>query len=238
MEFTCLARQAFDSAAFGCDFFRVTRYDYPKLARELAWLRAMPGVMADARIAASDREADLFFQRQGFRKVTVQARFVGLVDPALAAGPDPRDTAENRLSPEAVAKHVDNLRYDRFNLDAFAPKAGRDRFQAAWIGNSLASPALRKVYDGESFVSFKYDGADAVVDIVSVLVHRQGVGLSLVRRALVAAARAGCTRLCVTTEAENEPACRLYAACGLSAEAHFSRFHYASPGEASTARHA
>ncbi len=239
MEFTCLTRQGFDSEAFGCDFYRVTCCDYAALADELARLRALPGpVMADARVAAADREADLFFQGQGFRKVTVQLRFAGRIDPALAHGPDPGDTAENRLTPREAARHVDNLRYDRFNLDAHAPKAGRDRFQAAWIANSLASPAIRKVYDGASFVSFKYDGPEAVVDIVSVLEHRRGVGTALLRRVAAAAARAGRERLVVTTEAENEPACRLYAKCGLAAEAHFSRFHYASPAEAFPARHA
>lgn len=238
MDFTCLTRQDFDSRAFGRPFYRVTRYAYPALAGELARLRTMADVMADARIAAGDREGDRFFQTQGFRKVTVQVRFAAAVDPALAVGPDPADTAADRLSAAAVARHVDNLVYDRFNLDAFVDKAGRDRFQAAWIGNSLASPAMRKVYDGESFVSFKLDGTEAVVDIVSVLEHRRGVGSSLLRRVFAAAARAGCARLVVTTEIENEPACRLYAKSGFRPAACFSRFHYVSPGEPPQTRHA
>lgn len=238
MSFTCLTRQDFDSKAFGRDFYRVTAYDFPALAGELEKLRAMDNVMADARIAASDRQADRFFQLAGFRKVTVQVRFAAPVAPALAEGPDPGDTAENRLPAEAVARHVDNLAYDRFNLDAFVEKAGRDRFQAAWISNSLASPAIRKVYDGESFISFKLAGNEAVVDVVSVLVHRQGLGSALLRRVFVAAARAGCDRLVVTTEIENEPACRLYAKSGFFPEAFFSRFHYVSPAGTSQTRHA
>jgi GNAT superfamily N-acetyltransferase len=238
MGFTCLTRQDFDSKAFGRDFYRVTAYDYPVLAGELERLRAMDKVMADARIAASDREADRFFQLAGFRKVTVQVRFAATVDPALAGGPDPDDTAERSLPAAAVARHVDNLTYDRFNLDAFVEKAGRDRFQTAWIANSLASPSIRKVYDGESFVSFKISGVEAVVDVVSVLVHRSGVGSALLRRVFAAAARAGCVRLVVTTEIENEPACRLYAKSGFSPEAWFSRFHYVSPVGTPQTRHA
>lgn len=238
MGFTCLTRQDFDSKAFGRDFYRVTTYDAPALAGELERLRSMDNVMADARIAASDREADLFFQLAGFRKVTVQVRYAAPVDSALAVGPDPGDTAEDRLPAAAVARHVENLAYDRFNLDAFVEKAGRDRFQAAWISNSLASPAIRKVYEGESFISFKIDGAEAVVDVVSVLDHRRGLGSALLRRVFAAAARAGCARLVVTTEIENEPACRLYAKSGFSPEAYFSRFHYVSPTETSQTRHA
>ncbi|EFL50650.1 GCN5-related N-acetyltransferase [Solidesulfovibrio fructosivorans JJ]] len=230
MNFACLARQAFDAEAFGLDFFRVTRLDYARLGPELARLRAMPRVMADARIAASDREADLFLQRNGFRKVCIQIRYGRDVPPDVATDCSPGDTAENRLPPGAVSRHVDNLVYDRFNLDAAVQKAGRDRFQTAWIANSLASPVIRKVYDGESFVSFKLEGREAVVDIVSVLVHRRGVGTRLMGRVLAAAARAGCARLIVTTEAENEPACRMYEKNGFMPEAHFSRFHYASTG--------
>lgn len=228
MKFTCLTRQAFDSEAFGLDFYRVTHLDFPVLERELAALRRLPRVMADARIAASDRPADLFFQLQGFRKVCVQLQYAAPVAPAMAEGPEPGDTVENRLPPEAVARHVDNLVYDRFNLDAAAPKAGRDRFQAAWIANSLTSPDIRKVYAGESFVSFKVEGATAVVDIVSVLAHGQGIGSSLMARVFCAAARLGLTLLVVTTEAENEPACRMYQKNGFAPRAHFSRFHYIS----------
>ncbi|MFU2210564.1 GNAT family N-acetyltransferase [Solidesulfovibrio sp. C21] len=234
MNFACLTRQAFDAEAFGLDFFRVTRLDYALLGPELKALRAMPRVMADARIAACDREADLFLQRNGFRKVCIQIRYGRDVPPDMAADPadavEPGDTAENRLPPGAVSRHVDNLVYDRFNLDAAVQKAGRDRFQAAWIANSLASPVIRKVYDGESFISFKLNGDEAAVDIVSVLVHRRGVGTRLMGRVLAAAARAGCARLIVTTEAENEPACRMYEKNGFMPEAHFSRFHYVSTG--------
>lgn len=230
MNFACLTRQAFDAEAFGLDFFRVTRLDYIRLGPELKALRAMPRVMADARIAASDREADLFLQRNGFRKVCIQIRYGRDVPPDMAAAPEPGDTTENRLLAGAVSRHVDNLVYDRFNLDAAVQKAGRDRFQAAWIANSLASPVIRKVYDGESFISFKLNGDEAAVDIVSVLVHRRGVGSKLMARVLAAAARAGCARLVVTTEAENEPACRMYEKNGFMPEAHFSRFHYVSTG--------
>lgn len=238
MEFACLTRQDFDSKAFGCDFYRVATSAGEALGRELDRLRTLSGVMADARIAASDREADLFFQRKGFRKITVQLRFAAPVEPAWADAPDPGDTVENRLPRQAVRRHVDNLVYDRFNLDAAVPKAGRDRFQAAWIGNTLASPTIRKVYDGESFISFRIADREAVVDIVSVLVHRRGVGSALMRRVFAAAARARCRRLVVTTEVENEPACRMYAKNGFVPEAHFSRFHYVALGDASQTRQA
>lgn len=238
MKFVCLARQSFDSEAFGVDFYRVTRLDYPVLSRELETVRALPRVMADARIAACDRDADLFFQRNGFRKICLQIRYAMAIAPAEATGPDPEMTTENRLPPEAVRRHVDNLVYDRFNLDAAVPKDGRDRFQAAWIANSLASPAIAKVYEGESFVSFKLGRDETVVDIVSVLLHRQGIGSRLLARVRAVAARAGVSRLVVTTEAENEPACRLYAKNGFVPEAHFSRFHYASPGEIPPSRSA
>jgi GNAT superfamily N-acetyltransferase len=239
MPFACLTRQPFDSDVFGLDFYRVTRWDdHSALAGDLARLRQMPRVMADARIAAADRDADLFFQRNGFRKVTIQLRFAAPVPPGMAEGPEPGDTTEGRLSPQAIARHVDNLVYDRFNLDAAVPKAGRDRFQTAWIGNSMASPAIRKVYDGESFVSFKIDGPEAVVDVVSVLRRRQGVGSALLVRVFRAAARLGLSRLVVTTEAENEPACRLYQKNGFLPDGHFSRFHYVRLEDETKQRHA
>jgi len=237
MSFVCLTRQSFDSDAFGLDFYRVVRFDYPLLAGDLEALRRLPRAMADARINACDRPADLFLQRNGFRKVCIQLRFAAMVPPEAAAGPDPGDTVENRLAPEAVARHVENLVYDRFNLDAAVPRAGRDRFQAAWIANTLASPSIRKVYDGESFVSFKVDGPDAVVDIVSVLRHRQGVGSALLARVFLAAARLGLSRVVVTTEAENEPACRMYQKNGFRLDGHFSRFHYVRLGDETEQRH-
>jgi large subunit ribosomal protein L19 len=95
MDFACLKWQAFDSQAFGVDFYRVDRLDFPVLARELETLRALPQglpLMIDARIAASDREADLFFQRNGFRKVTLQIRYVMAVSREMARGPEPGDT--------------------------------------------------------------------------------------------------------------------------------------------------
>ncbi len=233
-SFVCLERQAFDSEAFGLDFYRVRRFEYRALAEDLARLRQLPRVMADARIAACDREADRFFQVQGFRKICVQLRFAAMARPIDA---DPDDTVEDRLGPAAVPRHVGNLVYDRFNLDAAVEKAGRDRFQAAWIGNSLASPSIRKVYHGESFISFKVSGADAVVDIVSVLEHRQGIGSALLARVCGAAARMGLARVLVTTEAENVPACRMYQKNGFRLDAHFSCFHYVFPQAGTVARH-
>lgn len=224
MNLECLELQDFDARAFGAPFFRVKTFDAAGLDRDLEAVAGLSRRIIDAAVIAGDRGWDRFFQERGFKKACVQVRFV--CEPAACdAGVEPGETAEGRLSEADIERHVQNLEYDRFNLDAAIRKKDRDRFQSMWMRNSMRSEAILKLYDRASFVSFKVGGEILNVDVFSVLDRRQGVGSALLARLKAYACRNRLKQIQVTTECENLPACLFYQKNGFRIGAFTSRFH-------------
>lgn len=224
MNLECLELQDFDARAFGAPFFRVKIFDAAGLDRDLEAVAACPRRIIDAAIVSSDRMWDRFFQERGFKKACMQVRFVCEPD-KCDAGVAPGETTEGRLSEADIERHVQNLKYDRFNLDAAIRKEDRDRFQRMWLQNSMRSERIFKLYDMSSFASFKIIEKALCVDVFSVLDRRQGVGSALLARLKAYACREGVEQIQVTTECENLPACQFYQKNGFRIGAFTSRFH-------------
>jgi len=225
MHLECLEPQDFDAKAFGAPFFRVKTFDAAGLDRDLTKVAAAcPRRIIDAAVLSSDRAWDRYFQERGFKKACMQVRFVYEPD-ACDAGVEPGETAEGRLSDEDIERHVRNLEFDRFNLDAAIRKEDRDRFQRMWLGNSMRSESILKLYDGASFVSFKIREETLSVDIFSALDRRRGVGSALLARLKACACGKKLQQIQVTTECENLPACLFYQKNGFRIGAFTSRFH-------------
>lgn len=207
MELTCLARQDFDSQAFGLDYYRVVRFEYPALARELASLRG--AFMADAKLPARDIGGAKALMGLGFRKVCVQPTYaLDLSGAAGVAAGEPSEQAE--LLPEELDAHAANFPFSRFGLDHLVADAQRIAHQRKWIGNSMSSRGVLKFLEPGAFVSFKVRDDAAVIDLISVLPSARGRGSLLLGRLRAWAASKGLARVAVTTESENVPACLFY----------------------------
>jgi GNAT superfamily N-acetyltransferase len=211
LNLTCLARQSFDSEAFGLDFYRVTRFCYPDLSRDLASL-TVP-FMADAKLPAQDIAGSKALQAVGFRKVCVQATFALELAgwPSSPAAPEPSGRVD--LPPELIWAHAANFPFSRFGLDPQVTDAERIAHQRKWLANSMASPDILKFIEGgdeRAFVSFKVREEVAAIDLVSVLDPGRGLGSSLLGRLTAWAVSRGLARIEVTTESENIAACLFY----------------------------
>ena len=207
MNLTCLARQDFDSGAFGLNYYRVTRFDYGTLAGEVASLQ-LP-FMADAKLPAQDVAGSKQLQGMGFRKVCVQPTFVAELSgmSGTAAG-EPRGAMEFPLA--ELDAHAANFPFNRFGLDPQVTDNERIEHQRRWVSNSMASAGILKFLDQGAFVSFKLKESVVVIDLVSALPSARGRGSLLLGRLKAWAAFKGFTRIEVTTESENVPACLFY----------------------------
>ncbi|MBI4805535.1 MAG: GNAT family N-acetyltransferase [Desulfovibrio sp.] len=207
MNLTCLARQGFDSEAFGLDYYRVTRFDYDALAGELASLPSP--FMADAKLPAQDVAGSKELQKMGLRKICVQPTFVAdLSGMSGAAAGEPQGAVEFPQS--ELDAHAANFQYNRFGLDPLITDGERIEHQRRWIFNSMASTEIMKFLDQGAFVSFKLRESVVVIDLVSALPSARGRGSLLLGRLKSWAAFNGYTRIEVTTESENVPACLFY----------------------------
>ena len=214
LNLTCLARQGFDSEAFGLDFHRVIRFSYPDLTREVGLLR--PPFMADAKLPVRDIAGAKALQAIGFRKICVQPTFVLELGgpPSVLSEAEPIALVD--LTPEDLEAHAANFIYSRFGLDPQITEAERIAHQRKWLVNTMASPDIRKILGLGSqpgvraFVSFKVREGQAAIDLVSVLDPGRGMGSSLMARLKTWAASSGLSRIEVTTESENMPACLFY----------------------------
>jgi hypothetical protein len=154
---SCIAPQAFDSAAFGRPFYRVVSFDLAPLDRELAPVLAIPAVIIDAKLPSGDIEPAAFLMRRGFRKVCMQVELVHRLEDAV-----PATTAEIRprldLQPDVLRAHARHFVADRFALDVALPREGHDRLYEAWMRNSLGGARHRVAALGDNFVTFRDDG--------------------------------------------------------------------------------
>jgi hypothetical protein len=218
-----IARSAFDGEAFGFPYWRVG--DLDGLEADLEPILATPGPLAiDAKRPAEDVDGAKRLVDAGFRKICMQ---LVLVAPAVPSDDGVAVTAGLPASPELVLAHARNFRFDRFSLDPRLPAAGRVELYRRWIGNTFAN--LHIAHDGGDFCSFKLRDGRVVIDLLSVLHPRRGVGRRVVRGVLGAAARLGSPTVEVVTECENRPAWRLYVGEGFAVDRYVQVFHYVRP---------
>jgi len=206
----CLARQEFDSAAFGLDFYRVTRNDFQALARQLARLRdGGKPFMADAKLPAQDVEGAKALLRLGFAKVCTQVTFSrDLSGVAAVASGEPVGPAA--LPDAELDAHATNFPFSRFGLDPQVSLEERVRHQRMWVVNTMRSGEVLKFMEPGGFVSFRRRGETVAIDLVSVLPQARGRGSLLLGRLTGWAAGQGVKNIEVTTEAENLTACLFY----------------------------
>lgn len=233
----CLERQAFDEAAFGRPFYRVTSMDGPGLERGVATLREYGApFIIDAKASSDDLSASRLLQALGFRKVCIQIELVHDLSSTTAFDSEAcvADTVE---WPDAlIAEHARNFVFDRFALDIELPTEGHDRLYASWIRNSLTSPRKRVLHIGRNFVTFSEEGEGFKIDLLSVLDRRQGIGRRLLN-SLISLAK-DTSRACVmtVTECENRAAVRLYCQTGYRLSNFQTVFHCVEPRRATSRR--
>jgi dTDP-4-amino-4,6-dideoxy-D-galactose acyltransferase len=113
--------------------------------------------------------------------------------------------------------------YSRFQVDDRLPIGKFEEMYETWVEKSVAGELADEVVvatdaEGEvaGFVSFKVRGEAADIGLVSVhsTGRGRGVASALLRRAHLRMGKLGARTVTVATQAENEPACRLYASSG------------------------
>lgn len=222
MRFACLAPQQFDSQAFGHDYYRVVRFEYPALQEELAALR--PPFMVDAKRPAQDIEGAKALLRLGFTKACVQPTFVlDLAETRGAAVGEP--FGKHPMDTDELEAHAANFLFTRFGLDPSVTERERVHHQRLWIGNSMASTEILKFVEPGAFVSFRVKDGAAAIDLVSVLPEARGRGSLLLGRLRAWAASKGLGRIEVTTESENITACLFYQKNGYRLDRAAVAFH-------------
>lgn len=222
---TCLVRQPFDSEAFGLDYYRATSPDYEALARDLASLGVLRApFMADAKLPTQDIEGSKRLQRLGFRKICVQPTFVlPLAGTRGAAVGEPQAVVD--MPQDELSAHAANFPYSRFGLDPDVTESERQAHQERWLGNSMTSPDVLVFREQGAFVSFKVREGAVVIDLVSALASSRGRGSLLLERLKAWAAGQEHTRIEVTTESENIPACLFYQKNGYRLDRASVAFH-------------
>ena len=229
-ETSPLVRQAFDEAAFGRPFYRVTSMDSDGLERDIAALReqAIPFIV-DAKAPSDDLVSSRRLLSLGFRKVCMQIRLVN--DLSRPADLDEHAVVAETLDwPEPlIAAHARNFVCDRFALDIALPPQGHDRLYAAWIRTSLTSGRKRILSIGRNFLSFTDDADGLRVDLLSVLDHRQGIGRRLLNSLTALAKDSGRVSITTVTECENHAAVQLYCRTGYRLHDFQSVFHLTEP---------
>lgn len=221
----CIERMGFDSDAFALPFYRVQRIDRERLADEVENLKAAPGpLVVDAKVAAEDIQSAQLLMLLGFRKICTQFT---LVHRLLETHPakDVRIDRELVLEDATIWEHAGNFRYDRFSLDPLLPGDGRRRLYFKWIKNSLTGRTKLVAYLGQEFCSFSEGGEGVVIDLLSVLCPRRGIGARLMDAVTSYARLKGYKHVTVTTECENKPGWRLYLQRGFQVSGFVSVFH-------------
>lgn len=175
---------------------------------------------AEAAIAARHAGAILVD-----RKVTLQ----------YPIGPAGQSTAPTYRAIARVQNHSIELEklawesgeYSRFRVDPnFAPGVFEELY-SHWLRASLSGERARAVFASLSLegnprglLTLQQHGSVATIGLLAVhaAARGQGQGRALIEAAQQAAQEWGCDVLRVTTQLDNEPACRLYSRCGFLVE--------------------
>lgn len=221
-----IERMEFDSAAFALPFYRVKRIDKERLPGTVEALAAVPGpLVIDAKVAADDIKSSGLLMNLGFRKVCTQF----ILTHALSETSSPNGVVIDRtllLDESIIWQHARNFRFDRFSLDPLLPADGRQRLYFKWIGNSMTLGKKLIAHLGEDFCSFSAGPEEVIIDLVSILRPRQGIGTKLVDATVEYAQSRGLKRVHVTTECENKAAWNLYLQRGFQVSGFVSVFHF------------
>ncbi|MEO8024996.1 MAG: GNAT family N-acetyltransferase [Bryobacteraceae bacterium] len=216
---------AFDSEAFGFPFYRVSRVLAAPLVAELAALKQRGPFAADAKCRAEDIENSRILMDCGFRKVCMQVTLMRHLEPAASASSECVAFADRLEIGEAeLHRHARNFTADRFALDPLLPSEGHDRLYAAWLRNSLGG-AAQVAYVGRNLCTFTIRGDELVIDLVSILDHRQGIGSRILHSVVGRAAELGLRAVRVTTECENVAAWSMYMKQGFTPISYTACFH-------------
>lgn len=222
----CIERMEFDSDAFALPFYRVKRIDKERLPAAVAALAAAPGsLVIDAKVEADDVQSAQLLMNLGFRKICTQITLFH----ALSDTRSPTEVEVDRtllLDEPTIWEHARNFRFDRFSLDPLLPAEGRQRLYFKWISNSMTLGKKLIAHLGEDFCSFSEDAEEVIIDLVSILRPRQGIGTKLIDATIEYAQSRGFKRVHVTTECENKPAWNLYLQRGFQISGFISVFHF------------
>lgn len=224
---TCVSQQAFDTEIFGLPFHRVVDLDEAGLERELPPLLRRKPIMIDAKVPASRSDLARLLIGLGFRAVCTQVELIH--DLAKL----PATTARVDIGPRVdfdgatLRAHLRNFRADRFARDPLIVQAEHDKLYERWIGNSL-SGRMQIATAGRNFCTFKPERNGLVIDLLSILDKRQGIGRDLVCAVLGEAVRQRKQSVAVVTECGNEAAWRLYLGCGFRIDGFIDCLHFVS----------
>jgi GNAT superfamily N-acetyltransferase len=211
----CVELSAFDTEVFGHPFYRVRRLDPDEIRAGISALPAAPKLAVDAKVPASDIQTAQLLMSLGFRTVAMLFHLTHPLD-RPASVPLATDIVPRLELPDDVIRlHGQNFCFDRFNLDPFLDHEGAVRLFSRWVNNSLTQGRQQVIHIGSDICTFAMrDDGSVLIDIVSVLRHRMGIGKSLIGGLINESRRLGARSLHVTTECQNVPAWNLYKTVG------------------------
>src|SRR5262245_13486412 len=221
----CITRQNFDSAAFDIPFYRVQAIDAAGLAAALADFGAREPYIIDAKVPSAHLDDTRIMMELVFRRVCTQVELVHRLGASDATVGNSQTSDHLELPETELRAHAANFRYDRFSLDPLLPRRGIEELYYRWIQNSLGG-RKRVVHKGTGFCTFAADGAQARIDLLSVLESGAGIGTDLLRSLIECCRQEGRESISVVTECENPRAWRLYQRLDFSVARYMSVFHY------------
>lgn len=222
---SCIKQQQFDSDIFGRPFYRIISFDLDRLDPELASVLGIPSVIIDAKLPSGEVEQAAFLMRRGFRKVCMQIELIHRLQETIRAS-SAEICPRLDLHPDVLREHARHFLSDRFALDVCLPREGHDRLYEVWMRNSLSGARHSISARGNNFVTFRDDGEEVRIDLVSVLDKAKGIGTDLINAVLLDAQRRGKSCVRVVTECENVRAIGLYAKTGFNMSCYYTVLHF------------
>ena len=125
-------------------------------------------------------------------------------------------------------------KYSRFKLDDSFPTGSYERLYTRWIEQSVNKAMATDVFcymaddAPRGLVTLDFHDGQGVIGLVAVdedYQHR-GIGKALIKHAISYVHELQGERLSVSTQMDNEPACRLYSGCGFSLESVTKIWHW------------
>lgn len=220
----CLQFMEFDTEMFQMPFFRVVRLDKNGLQEEIE--RLPEHCVVDAKVPLDQTEWPHLLPQFGFRRVCTMFTLVHSLKESAAVDSDAVEFSGTLdLPEETLWEHARNFVSDRFSQDPLLPEEGKHRLFYHWVRNSLTKGRKRVAAIGRNFCTFSVSGEGVVVDLVSVLDKRQGMGRAIMTALVEQARREGLRTVTVTTECENAAAWKLYSQIGFTPAAFTAAFH-------------
>jgi GNAT superfamily N-acetyltransferase len=226
----CLEQVDFDSRAFGFPYYRLSKVDADLLPSEIAALQSIGRFAADGKFPSGDLATSRILMQCGFRKTCMQITLSHDLRGAFTPSVDVIIADRLELGEDEIYRHARNFTADRFALDPFLPSEGHDRVYAQWCRNSLGG-AKNVASLGRNFCTFAIKEDRLIIDLVSILDPRQGLGSRILTSVLNHARKLGLRSVSVTTECENVAAWSLYVKQGFVPVSYTACFQYVyTPG--------